>query len=512
MWRRRFATSAAATTVATVSRFKPVIGLEIHVQLNTRTKLFSRCPTSDASPNRRVAPFDMATPGTLPALNHQCVHRALKMSRLLKCHVPKWSRFDRKHYFYADMPAGYQITQNEYPIARDGLFGYWVFGEEKDTPYWKEVEIVQLQLEQDSGKTINILDSSPSESSESRSLIDYNRAGCALIEIVTSPCFETAIEAIRFVQTLRLLIIHHNLSDGELHRGHLRVDANVSLTVDGKPGTRTEIKNMNSIRTIHTAINFEIARQFEILSNSSGKVIRETRGVDSEGRTVPMREKDAEDTDYRFMVEPNLPILKIRKEWMEGAERELETQGIADFEWLRDRCGFDPRSAIHIAEEPDLLAFVKRCVRFKDSEVTADEILYWMRELKTIMQRSKGNYPPKSDFFAKQFTTLIHHSGRLTRLRLLDLLRFYATSSESEDVLEEVTEFIDKNDFWRISDTEKIDKFVEESMTKNGKLAEKVRSGHAKSFNKMRNLMIETSEKRIELEDAEDAIRRFLQK
>ncbi|EFP02568.1 hypothetical protein CRE_02436 [Caenorhabditis remanei] len=106
---------------------------------------------------------------------------------------------------------------------------------------------------------------------------------------------------------------------------------------------------MNSIRTIHTAINFEIARQFEILSNNNGKVIRETRGVDSEGRTVPMREKDAEDTDYRFMIEPNLPILKIRKEWMEGAERELETQGIADFEWLRDRCGFDPRSAIHIA-------------------------------------------------------------------------------------------------------------------------------------------------------------------
>uniref|UniRef100_A0A1I7UWW0 Histone acetyltransferase n=1 Tax=Caenorhabditis tropicalis TaxID=1561998 RepID=A0A1I7UWW0_9PELO len=333
----------------------------------------------------------MATPGILPSLNHEAVHRALKMARLLKCRVPKTSRFDRKHYFYADMPAGYQITQNERPIAREGIFGFWVFDEHLDKAYWKEVTILQLQLEQDSGKTIH-LPSSP-QTGPPKSLIDYNRAGCALIEIVTSPCFETAIEAIRFVQTLRLLLIHHNLCDGELHKGHLRVDANVSLSKDGEYGTRTEIKNMNSIRTIHTAINYEIARQFEILT-SGGTVSNETRAADSEGRTVSMRDKE-EETDYRFMVEPNLPMLRIKDEWMKKAWEEVEERGKPDFEWLRDDIGFDARSAVHIAEQPELLSFVKRCIRYKEADVTAQDILYWMRELKTIMQRSTSNYPPQ---------------------------------------------------------------------------------------------------------------------
>lgn len=505
MWSRRRLYSTAAATVSQKTRYKPVIGLEVHVQLNTLTKLFSRCPTSEASPNRRVLPFDMATPGVLPVLNRQCVHRALKMARILNCHVPEWSRFDRKHYFYADMPAGYQITQNEKPIAKNGLFGFWIFDEHLERAYWKEVEILQLQLEQDSGKTIH-LPQSP-ETGPPKSLIDYNRAGCALVEIVTSPCFETAIEAIRFVQTLRLLLIHHNLCDGELHKGHMRVDANVSLSKDQVQGTRTEIKNMNSIRTIHTAINYEIARQFKILSEN-GKVINETRAADPDGRTFSMRDKE-EETDYRFMVEPNLPRLRIKEEWRKQADEELQMEGKADFEWLRDAIGFDARSSVHISEEPELLSFVKRCIRHKDESVTADDILYWMKELKTIMQRSKGNYPPQSDFFAKQFTTLLLHQHRLTRLRLLDLLRFYASGDHLD---QNVDEFIENNHLWRITSTEQIENFIEKSMKKDGKLAEKVRNGHVKSFNRMRNLIVEDSEKCIELEDLETAMRTFLEK
>ncbi|CAO4368306.1 unnamed protein product [Caenorhabditis nigoni] len=511
MWRRGFATVSRHQQKA---RYKPVIGLEVHVQLNTKTKLFSRCPTTDSSPNRRVLPFDMATPGTLPSLNSQCIHRALKMARLLNCHVSEWSRFDRKHYFYADMPAGYQITQNHHPIAKNGNFGFWVFDEHLDTPYWKEVQILQLQLEQDSGKTIHL----PSTSSEEgpKSLIDYNRAGCALIEIVTSPCFETAIEAIRFVQTLRLLIIHHNLSNGELHKGHLRVDANVSLERDTVPGTRTEIKNMNSIRTIHTAINFEIARQFEIL-NSNGTVQRETRAADQDGRTVSMREKDDVDTDYRFIVEPNLPKLRIKKEWLKKAEEEMKSAGKADFEYLRDVIGFDPRSSIHIAEDPDLLAFVKRCIRLRDSSVSAEEILYWMKQLKTTMQRSKCNYPPQSEFFARQFMTLLNlvRQRRLTHLRVLDLLRYYSTSSEGESegevTLEDVTEFVEKHQLWRIEDPREIERLVGELIRKNEKLVEKARNGNSKSFNRLRNLINEGSEKRIDMEDLCEVMKRFLE-
>lgn len=432
------------------------------------------------------------------------------MARLLKCHIPEWSRFDRKHYFYADMPAGYQITQNEMPIAKNGLFGYWVFDEFIEKAYWKEVEIHQLQLEQDSGKTIHL---SASEGGP-KSLIDYNRAGCALVEVVTSPCFDTAIEAIRFVQTLRLLLIHHNLSDGELHKGHLRVDANVSLSKDSVPGTRTEIKNMNSIRTIHTAINFEIARQFEIL-NTGGRVQKETRAADSEGRSVAMREKDDVDTDYRFMIEPNLPKLRVKDEWLRKAEKEMIEAGNADFEWLRDVIGFDPRSAVHIADESELLSFVKRCIRYRDPSVTAEDILYWMRHLKTTMQRSKCNYPPQSEFFARQFTTLLalYRQRRLTQLRMLEILRYYSTSlEESEVVSGDVTEFIEKNNFWRVEDSTIIESSVREVMEKNQKLVEKARTGNAKSFNRLRNLINDSTSKCIEFDQLSAAMNRIIDK
>ncbi|CAI2349720.1 unnamed protein product [Caenorhabditis sp. 36 PRJEB53466] len=478
------------------SRYKPVIGLEVHVQLNTRTKLFSRTPTSEASPNRHVSPFDMATPGVLPVLNRQCVLKALKMARLLRCHIPERSRFDRKHYFYADMPAGYQITQNENPIARGGKFGFYVFDEHLE-PYWKQVDIIQLQLEQDSGKTIHI---------DGRSLVDYNRAGCALVEVVTTPCFTTALEAIRFVQHLRLLLIHHDVCHGDLHRGHMRVDANVSLAYDGALGTRTEIKNMNSIRCIHTAINFEIARQFEILK-TGGRVSNETRAATPEGRTVQMRDKE-EETDYRFMAEPNLPAVRVRTEWLQQVERELEESGKPKFEWLRDECGFDARSSIHIAEDPELFSFVEKCTRSKHPSVTADDILYWMKELKTSMQRSKVNYPPQSVRFAEQFMqiVLLARQHRLTRLRLLELLRLYSSADEHEH--SDVVEFVEKNDFWRIDDATEIDRIVDENLRKHEKLAAKLREGHAKSFTRMRNIIVDATQKRVELEDVERSLRR----
>ncbi|KJH53105.1 HEAT repeat protein [Dictyocaulus viviparus] len=255
-------------------KFRPLVGLEVHVQLNTRTKLFSRAPCADdAAPNSQVAAFDMAVPGTLPTLNRACVMHALRMAILLKCEIPSYFRFDRKHYFYSDMPAGYQITQSEYPLAKNGTFTFHVYGDDLP-PYKKKIGIKQLQLEQDSGKTIHLGSSS--------SCIDLNRAGVPLVEVVTQPDFSTALEAVCFVQQLRLLLLHHQICKGEMHKGHLRVDANVSLSYEELKGVKTEVKNINSFRHIHTAINFEINRQYGVISNG-GTVINETRMCDEHG-------------------------------------------------------------------------------------------------------------------------------------------------------------------------------------------------------------------------------------
>uniref|UniRef100_A0A0K0DKM6 GatB_N domain-containing protein n=1 Tax=Angiostrongylus cantonensis TaxID=6313 RepID=A0A0K0DKM6_ANGCA len=245
----------------------------VHVQLNTKSKLFSRAPCADeGAPNSQLAAFDMATPGTLPVLNRACVMHALRMATLLNCEISPYFRFDRKHYFYADMPAGYQITQNEYPLAKNGRFIFHVYGK-GISPYSKEIGIKQLQLEQDSGKTIHC---------GSSSFIDLNRAGVPLVEVVSNPDFSTALEAMCFVQQLRLLLMHHQICKGEMHKGHLRVDANISLSRQGVPGVRTEVKNINSFRHLHTAINFEIDRQYGVIS-SGGTVVNETRMFDQQG-------------------------------------------------------------------------------------------------------------------------------------------------------------------------------------------------------------------------------------
>ncbi|VDL73396.1 unnamed protein product [Nippostrongylus brasiliensis] len=457
--------------------FRPVIGLEVHVQLNTRSKLFSRASCSDdAAPNSQVSAFDMASPGTLPVLNKRCVMEALRLAVLLNCEIPERCRFDRKHYFYADMPAGYQITQTDQPVARNGRFKFSVYGDGVPT-HNKEVRITQLQLEQDSGKTIHY---------RSSSLIDLNRAGAPLVEIVSEPDFSTALEAACFVQQLRLLLIHHNICRGEMHKGHLRVDANVSLSHEGRKGVRTEVKNINSLRHLRTAINFEINRQYEVLS-SGGTVVNETRTCDEFGRTLSMRDKE-EVTDYRFVPEPNLPFLRIRPEWVTDCTASVSS---VPHHVRYQMLGFDARRAVYFAESPSLSRFVDRCSDRVQS-VGAELFDAWLGELKTIMQRSKAVYPPEESAsgvkgvtstrcfrpaFAEQFMTIVelYGSGRITKLRALETLRAF--------------------------------RMLDEVLAKNQKVFEKARAGHAKSITKLRALLVDHSNKRIEIDQVEEAIR-----
>ncbi|XP_040892943.1 glutamyl-tRNA(Gln) amidotransferase subunit B, mitochondrial [Toxotes jaculatrix] len=283
-----------------------VVGLEIHAQINSNTKLFSGSAVHfSAPPNSLVSFFDGSLPGTLPVLNKRCVEAAVMTGLALNCTINRKSYFDRKHYFYADLPAGYQITQQRRPIAVDGMLTYSLLGGKKRSEVIrKSVKIKQIQLEQDSGKSLH-------DDVRSQTLIDLNRAGVGLMELVMEPDMSCGEEAAAAVRELQLILQALGTCQGNMSEGQLRVDANVSVHRPGEPlGVRTEVKNINSVRYLARAIDYEIQRQISVLQRG-GTVQNETRAYDSKsGETIPMRDKEGLQ-DYRFMPEPNLPPLIV---------------------------------------------------------------------------------------------------------------------------------------------------------------------------------------------------------
>lgn len=300
------------------SKWQSVVGLEVHAQISTNSKLFSGSGCAFGSPlNSSVSLFDAAIPGTLPVLNKHCVELAVKTALALNCEINPVSMFDRKHYFYADLPAGYQITQQRAPLARKGQITYPVFtpGVTKK-PYYKTVRLHQLQLEQDSGKSLH-------DDLAGRSLVDLNRAGVPLMELVFEPDIEDAEEAASLVKELALILKSLECCSCKMEEGALRVDANVSLHKPGTPlGTRTEIKNIGSIRNVAQAVNYEIERQ-RVLLDAGEQIQNETRSWDAASkRTVAMRDKEVQQ-DYRFMPEPNLPPLHLAMNAASASNEEL---------------------------------------------------------------------------------------------------------------------------------------------------------------------------------------------
>lgn len=281
-------------------QFEPVIGLEIHLQLNSKAKLFCRAASKSVSePNVNIDHYTFALPGTLPNLNWEPVEKALILALALSCQIQEVSYFDRKHYFYPDLPKGYQITQFYKPFAVLGVFKYPFQGR------IKEVSIKSIQLEEDAGKSIH-------DRALNLSLIDLNRAGVPLVEVITDPCFNSAEEASEFVRFFRNLAKYLDISEANLEEGSLRVDANVSVrpATSLTLGTRVEIKNLNSYRFLTQAINFEIGRQIKEITEGR-EVVRETRGYNSGGNfTYSLRRKE-ELADYRYMPDPDLPPLRL---------------------------------------------------------------------------------------------------------------------------------------------------------------------------------------------------------
>src|SRR5690349_22107969 len=285
-----------------MAEWEPVVGLEIHVQLNTRTKMFCRCPnTFTSEPNTNTCPVCLAFPGALPIPNETAVEWTLKLGLALGCEIAPRALFHRKHYPYPDLPKGYQISQYDEPLCVNGKFV--VPGDDGDF----EVGIVRAHLEEDAAKTIHVGGATGRIVGAAHSNIDFNRGGTPLVEIVTQPDIHSADDARRFLQLLRQTIVELGISDAEMEKGQLRADANVSVRERGETGyrTRTELKNMNSFSHIARGIDAEVRRQVATWE-SGGEVVQQTLDYEVKSDTVTPRRRKEEADDYRYFPEPDL--------------------------------------------------------------------------------------------------------------------------------------------------------------------------------------------------------------
>jgi aspartyl-tRNA(Asn)/glutamyl-tRNA(Gln) amidotransferase subunit B len=287
-------------------KYEVVIGLEVHAQLLTKTKIFAADSTEfGAAPNTHISPLTLALPGTLPRLNKEVVDMAIKMGLAISANITEVNHFARKNYFYADLPKGYQISQDKTPICTGGHLDIEVNGEKK------RIGITRVHMEEDAGKNNHELD-------PFFSLIDLNRAGVPLIEIVSEPDLRSSDEAYAYLTEMRKLVRYLQVCDGNMEEGSMRCDANISVRLKGQEafGTRVEVKNMNSIRNVKRAIDGEVIRQIDLIE-SGGEVVQQTRGFNpADGSTAPLRSKEYAH-DYRYFPEPDLPPVIVKEDRIE---------------------------------------------------------------------------------------------------------------------------------------------------------------------------------------------------
>lgn len=332
-----------------LEHYEAVIGLEVHAELATRSKIFCACPTSfGASPNTFCCPICMGFPGTLPVLNRAALLLGVKAGLVTGCEISREVRFHRKHYTYPDLPKSYQITQYDCPLCTGGSLTFSLPTGERT------VEITRIHLEEDAGKLLH--------TKEHGTLVDHNRCGIPLIEVVTQPTIHSSEEAVSFLKALRLRLIYAGVSDCKMQEGSLRCDVNLSVRKKGETslGVRTEMKNLGSFSAVAKAIDSEFRRQVQVLENG-GEIYRETRRVDeTTGESFLLRRKETE-ADYRFLPEPDLPPFVLEEEWLSSVAEELPELPESRGERYQKQYGLSEEDARLLTASPALSDFFQAC-------------------------------------------------------------------------------------------------------------------------------------------------------
>ena len=334
-------------------KYEVVIGLEVHIQLNLKSKIFAADNAAyGALPNAHVSPLTLGHPGTLPVLNEKAIAHAVRLGLACGCDITPVTYFARKHYFYADLPKGYQITQDKTPICRNGFIKIHA-ADGKD----KRILLSHIHLEEDAGKSIH-------DSHDEHTLIDLNRAGVTLMEMVTQPVLSSPEEAHAFLSSIRRLVRYLHICDGNMEEGSLRCDANISLRLKGSDtlGTKVEIKNLNSMRFLQRALHFEIQRQEDLLTN--GKPIQqETRSYDShKDITFSMRDKESAH-DYRYFPEPDIPPVVISKEYISDVRLHMPSLPDEVITKYTTKFGLSMPEAIALIDQPEMMGYFENLIQ-----------------------------------------------------------------------------------------------------------------------------------------------------
>ena len=445
-----------------IAKYEPVIGLEVHVQLGTRTKIFCGCPTSfGAPPNTNVCPVCLGLPGALPVLTKDAVELAIKAAIALNCQVRPLSRFARKNYFYPDLPKGYQISQYDEPVAEHGYVDIQVDGQDK------RIGVTRVHMEDDAGKSIH----DGFRDSDRNSYVDLNRCGTPLIEIVSEPDMRSSDEAYAYLTELKQVLQFVQVSTCDMEKGHLRCDANVSVRLRGaeKFGTKAEVKNLNSFRFLKMALDYEIARQVAVLE-SGGRIPQETRLYNVEiGQTVGMRSKE-QAHDYRYFPEPDLVPLRVSEKWLNSIKADMpelparkRARFVADY-GLRD---YDAQV---LTSTRDIAEYYEEAAKVSGDPKTAAN--WVMGELAGAL-KAAGKEITESPVSAKSLGELVAlmAKGDLSGKLAKEIFPKMFESGEAPSAI------VDREGLRQIKDTGALQKIVDDVIAANPKQVEQYRGG-----------------------------------
>jgi len=443
--------------------YEAVIGLEIHAQLLTESKLFCGCSTKFGNPpNTNVCPVCMGHPGVLPVLNKKAVEFTIKMGLATNCTINRKSVFARKNYFYPDLPKGYQISQYEFPLCSNGYLDLEI---ENKT---RRIRINRIHLEEDAGKSIH--DQGP------YTLLDFNRCGVPLIEIVTAPDLRSPEEAGKFLTEIRQIVKYLGICDGNMEEGSLRCDANVSVREKGSDmlGTKTEVKNMNSIRYVVEALKFEINRQIEILENG-GKIEQQTLLWNSDKQIVePMRSKE-ESHDYRYFPEPDLPQVEVNEIWLEEIQKNLPELPSARKSRFKSQYNLPEYDIEILTTEKEWADYFEETAKYTNDFKSISN--WFMTEILKIINEEKisiKDFVIKSEWIAELINSINNQtiSGKIAKEVFNEML----SSAEPP------SEIIKKKGLVQITDENEILKVVTKVLNENQKQVEQYLSGKEKVF------------------------------
>ena len=459
---------AAAAAEAAVT-YEPVIGIEIHVELKTESKMFCGCSShiGSAAPNELTCPVCLGLPGALPVLNGEAVRHVLAVGVAIEASTPPVTRWDRKNYFYPDLPKGYQISQYELPLAAHGRLAV-------ETSHGTvEVGITRAHLEEDTARLQHTR-----EGARAVSLLDYDRSGVPLLEFVTDPVIHDAETARRYAEELRLLLVTIGASDAAMESGQMRVEANVSLRPTGTEafGTRVEVKNMNSFRSVERAIDFEIARQ-EAALRAGEPLIQETRGWDDDrGVTYHMRTKETSD-DYRYFPEPDLPPLRVEPAWVAEVGATLPELPAARRARYRDELGLSAYDAdVLVADAAATTVF--EAALAADPALPAKKLANWVSGEYLRLAKGEDRELDMTNLGGEQMAAVVRlvEDGEVSGTNAKEVLVRVARSGRG------VAEIVAEAGFKQISDSDALQAVVDEVIAENPAAVADILAGEKKAI------------------------------